>query len=101
MTTGNIQALGNLLSTYHSDLTYIRDFHRHKNEKLSATEYLKKSAGTFKSFIDEFRVARNVDKTKTDTLLGLTTEWIKQKHFDNVDDFAEQLKDNGITKEKL
>jgi hypothetical protein len=101
MTTGHIQALGNLLATYNSDLTYIRDFHRHKNAKLSATDYLKKSTGTFKSFIDEFRVARNVDKTKTHILLGLTTEWIKQKHSDNVDDFAEQLKDNGITHGKV
>lgn len=101
MITKNIQALGNLLATYHSDLTYIRNFHRHKNAKLSATDYLKKSAGTFKSFIDEFRVARNVDKTKTHILLGLTTEWINQNHSDDVDDFAEQLRDNGITHGKV
>jgi hypothetical protein len=101
MTTEYIQALGNLLATYHSDLTYIRDFHRHKNGKISTAEYFKKSPGTFKSFINEFRVARNVDKNKTDILLGLTTEWIKQKHSDNVDDFAEQLKGNGITHGKV
>ena len=64
-------------------------------------EFLKKSKGTFKSFIDEFRVARNVDKTKTHILLELTTEWIRQKYSDNVDDFAEKLKDNGITHGKI
>jgi len=101
MTTENIQALGNLLSTYNSDLTYIRDFQRYKNGKLNEVEYLKKSKGTFKSFIDEFRVARNVDKTKTKILLSLTTEWIKLKNSDNVDDFAEQLKVNGITHGKV
>ena len=97
----NIQALGNLLATYHSDLTYIRNFQRRKNEKLSDTDYLKKSKGTFKSFIDEFRVARNVDKRKTHILLSLTTEWINQKHSDDVDIFAEQLKNKGITHGKV
>jgi hypothetical protein len=33
--------------------------------------------------------------------LGLTTEWIKQKHSDNVDDFAQQLKASGITHGKI
>lgn len=101
MTTDNIQALGNLLGTYRSDLTYIRDFHRHKKGLLSSTEYLKKTTGTFKSFLNGFRVARNVDKNKTDVLLRLTIEWISQKCADNVDDFADALKQNGITHGKL
>ena len=101
MTTDYIQALGNLLSTYQSDLTYIRDFHRHKNGQLISADYIKKSPGSFKSFINEFRVARNVDKTQTHILLSLTTEWLNQNQADNVDNFAYRLNEKAITHGKV
>jgi hypothetical protein len=101
MTTDYIQALGNLLATYQSDLTYIRDFHRYKSGQLISTDYIKKSPGSFKSFIDEFGVARNVDKTQIHILLSLTTEWLNQNQADNVDNFANLLKEKGITHGKV
>ncbi len=101
MTTNQIKALGNLLQYYHSDLTYIRDFQRYKNGKLASTEYLKISNGSFKSFINEFRVARNIDKTKTQTLLRLTTDWITRKSSNDIDRFAALLKTKGITHGKV
>ena len=101
MTNEQIQAIGNLLEYYYSDLTYIRNFHRYKTGILEATDYLQKTNGTFKSFINEYRVARNVDKSKTDVLLHLTMEWISNDDSDNVDEFAENLKANSITHGKV
>lgn len=97
MNTDNIQALGNLLVTYHSDLSYILNFQRHKVGELSSSEYLLKSNGTFQSFLNEFRVARNLEKTKTDILLDLTMDWVINENPHNVDGFAELLKNKGIT----
>ncbi len=101
MTKENIQALGNLLANYHSDLTYIRNFQKYKSNNKTSSEYVKNSKGNFKAFINEFRVARNVKKGKTDILLSLTTEWVKQKQGDHVDEFAQHLKNNGITHGKV
>jgi len=101
MTTTQIQALGNLLQYYHSDLTYIRDFQLYKRGKLDTGYYLSESNGTFKSFINEYRVARNVEKAKTDSLLQITMQWVKKKNSNNVDDFATFLKEKGITHGKV
>jgi hypothetical protein len=96
-----IQALGNLLTYYHSDLTYIREFQRYKNGQIDTNEYLKKSVGTFKAFINEYRVARNIDKTKTDVLLQMTIKWALSNNSTNVDGFAESLNLKGITHGKV
>ena len=97
MTINEIQAIGNLLQYYHSDLTYISEFHKHKTGKFGLNDYLKKNSGTFKSFINEFKIARNVDKTKTKELLNQTFEWINNEDPNDIDSFAEHLKLNGIT----
>jgi len=96
-----IQALGNLLTYYYSDLLYIREFQRYKNEKIDTNEYLKISDGTFKAFINEFRVARNIEKTKTDILLQQTIYWTRSAKSTDVDGFAELLNRNGITHGKV
>jgi hypothetical protein len=96
-----IEALGNLLTNYHSDLTYIRDFHRYKNGAISTNDYLKKSVGTFRSFINEFKVARNVDKEETNTLLKITIAWTSSMNPNDVDEFAERLNKKGITHGKV
>ena len=101
MTTNQIQALGNLLQYYYSDLVYIRDFHRYKNGKLETDYYLSLSTGTFKSFINEYRVARNIEKAKTDSLLQLTIKWVSTKNSNNVDDYASLLKEKRITHGKV
>lgn len=101
MTVNQIQALGNLLQFYYSDLVYIRDFQRYKNGKLETDYYLGLSSGTFKSFINEYRVARNVEKSKTDFLLQLTMQWVNTKGQKNVDVFAKLLKEKGITHGKV
>jgi hypothetical protein len=68
---------------------------------LKTNEYLQKSTGTFKSFINEFRVARNVEKSKTKELLESTIEWIGKNENVEVDNFAEFLNIKGITHGKI
>lgn len=96
-----IQALGNLLTYYHSDLMYIREFHRYKNGEIDTREYLEKSVGTFKAFLNEFRVARCFDKTKIDILLQMTIDYTCSDDSTDVDRFAESLNRKGITHGKL
>ena len=101
MTKESIRALGNLLGYYHSDLVYIRNFHRYKNGKINTKDYLQKDIGTFRTFINEFKIARNIDKTETNKLLQLSIKWVKTKKCNQVDEFAQHLKDQGITHGKI
>ena len=97
MTINGIQATGNLLQNYYSDLNYIYEFQKHKTGRFNLNSYLTKERGTFQSFINEFKIARNVDKTKTRELLEQTFEWIKADNLNDIDSFAEHLKSTGIT----
>jgi len=92
-----IKAIGNLLTYYKSDLEYIRNFQSFKKGLIESEKYLTKAPGTFKAFLNEFRIARNIDKTKTSQLLGLTNNWITSQYSDNVDAFAELLKMYNLT----
>lgn len=97
MNIDTIMALGNLLQYYHTDLIYINNFQRYKAGQLKTDDYLQKSNGSFKSFINEFRVARNIKKDKTKELLDLTMACIIEDNRIGVDDFAELLNKVGIT----
>ena len=96
-----IMALGNFLQYYNSDLDYILNFQRFRDYPINSDDQILNLPGTFKSFINEFRVARNVDKTKTKELLELTLKWTKGNDYNNVDDFAELLNECGITHGKV
>lgn len=98
LTRETIQATGNFLSTYYTDLRYIRNFHRFKNGSLSAEEYLNGGTGSFYSFMVEFRVIRNITKGSSDELLREAVKWSKRKNADDVDLFAEHLRKTGITR---
>jgi hypothetical protein len=95
-----IKALGNLLTYYKSDLEYIRNFQFFKKGLVKPENYVLKAPGTFKAFLNEFRIARNIDKTKTSQLLELTNDWITGQYPENVDAFAEYLKMSNITRDK-
>jgi hypothetical protein len=96
-----IKAVGNLLTYYKSDLVYIKNFQSYKKGLIESDKYLKKAPGTFKAFLNEFRIARNIDKTKTTLLLELTYNWITGQNSDNVDAFAEFLKMHYLTHGKI
>ena len=98
MTRENIQATGNFLATYHSDLTYIQNFHRYKSDQLSTTDYTAKDTGTFYSFVIEFKIVRNFSKGSVDKLLKETIKWVDGRHADNVDLFADRLRKAGLTR---
>ncbi len=96
-----VKAIGNFLSTYYTDLLYIRNFQRYKQGKFPKLEYLKKGSGTFYQFLIEFRIMRNVDKNKVPEFLSETLWCVKGSTLDNVDGFASHLKNTGITHNKL
>ncbi|MCX6239910.1 MAG: winged helix-turn-helix domain-containing protein [Bacteroidia bacterium] len=92
-----IQALGNLLAFYHSDLIYIREFQRYKNGGMDISEYLEKSSGAFQRFVNEFGVARCFVKCKTNIRLQMTIDWTSADNSTDVDGFVETLNREGIT----
>jgi hypothetical protein len=92
-----IKSLGNLLQYYHSDLTYILNFQRCKQKAISRSKYRLKPPGSFQSFLNEFKIARCVEKAKVSKLLDLTMEWVSTNQADEVDSFADKLRKKGLT----
>lgn len=101
MENKQIAAVGFLLSTYESDLNYFANFARFVNGEISPDKYCQKAEGTFKNFIDEYRVARNTKKDLTPDLLACSLEWHQQGRTKEVDDFALMIQGEGLTHGKL
>jgi hypothetical protein len=94
-----IRALGNFLQYYQSDLIYIMNFQMYKENGI-LNKY-NESSGSFQRFLNEFKVARNVRKSKAQDLLDSTMEWVKDENKQNdVDAFAKNLRCKCITQEK-
>ena len=100
LTAQNVRAKGTFLSSYHSDLIYIDKFQKHKKKHITTTEYVLGNKGMFKTFINEFRVARNIPVGNTHLVLNETIFWISSKAADDVDGFAYHLYKRNITREK-
>ena len=96
-----IEAIGHLLSTYHNDLRYISYFQDFKLGFISPDAYVKKEDGSFYKFLIEFKVIRNIPKGTTIKLLMETRSWINGEQPNNVDGFAEHLKEVGLTHKLL
>jgi len=78
-----IEALGNLLATYRSDLFYIKRFN------------------DFKRFINDFRVARNISKDYVDKFLDELQNWINGNQSNDVDQLATKVRGLGYTHGKV
>lgn len=91
-----IKSLGNFLSEYESDLYYIEQFQKFKNNQISIDDYLKKEKGMFTTFIIEYRVARNIPVNKRKELLFFLKEELKNFNI-NVDSLAQKMKDKDLT----
>ncbi len=94
METKHIQAIGNFLSYYETDLAYIKSFQDFKNKKGNVNN----QSGSFYSFLVEFRVIRNFVKGKVDDLLIQTYDWITSDYPDDVDKFAQKLSSTKLTR---
>ena len=95
-----IQAAGSLLATYHSDLTYIRNFQRARTDGTYGDAYLSNIPGGFQAFLNEYRVARNIPQGTTRRLWEFAMKWLNANSQPDVDLFAGALRDEGISHEK-
>ena len=100
MTTTDIKAIGNFLATYESDLVYINNFQRHRQKKISASDFATKQDGMFYKFLIEFRVTRNFEKDKSADILKHTNSWLDRQRANDIDGFADLLKSKGLTHNK-
>lgn len=90
-----IEAVGNLLLYYGSDLEYIRSF---QNCKRYQGDYLTDFRDTIISrFLAEYRVARNLKEGQTERLLKTVIAHVKTDQADDVDYLAKRLRKSGIT----
>lgn len=100
-----IQAIGNFLAYYYTDLNYIKNFQDCKNGTLHPTAYVQKGKGTFYSFLTEYGIKRNISNIsdKDDAaykLLKETLNWVKGNHANDVDRFTKKLKDKTFLTRK-
>jgi len=82
-----IEAFGNFIATYASDLQHIKTFKFEKDQESRLSKFSK--------FLNEYRVARNVDKNKKDKLLKETEFEFNTP--ESIDSFAQILKTKRIT----
>ena len=101
MNKEQITAVGFLLSTYESDLNYFSTFIRFSKNEISLHDYAPKAKGTFKNFIDEYRVARNTKRDLTSKLLAYSLDWYEQGRTKDVDDFARMIQGMDLTHGKM
>lgn len=101
MNKNHIIALSNFLMYYSSDLEYIRNFQRFLMNKISINDYCKKVEGSFYSFLIEYKIIRNFEQGKTHKVLELTKQWVNSNNPDDVDAFAELLKNSGYFRGNL
>jgi hypothetical protein len=94
------KALGNLLQYYDSDLRYLKNFQSYRKGLIRTDDFLISKPGTFKAFLNEYGIARNINKELTKDLFELTIEWITTKDPIEVDGFANFLKTKGVTQNK-
>jgi hypothetical protein len=94
-----VEALGNLICYYNSDLNYITYFHNFQNGKITENEYLCNKESCFQRFLNEYKVARNVKKDKVKEFMLFTKEWVLKEDSSDVDKFAVALKKKGITQD--
>lgn len=98
-----IEAKGHVLAFYLSDLFYIDNFNRAKKGELLQIAYLDKNKeinNSFRQFVWDFRVVRNVRAGQLSNLLGETIKWCKGKNADDVDLFKQKLRAKEICHEK-
>lgn len=94
-----VEALGNLICYYNSDLRYITYFINYQNGKITEDEYLCNKESCFQRFLNEYKVARNVKKDKLKEFMLFTKEWVSREDSSDVDKFAVALKKKGITQD--
>lgn len=100
MNKEQIQAIGNFLCAYNSDLNYLQNFQLFKKKKISAANFVENEKGTFFKFLIEFRVVRNFNAGQCNLILDCTNTWIKGKAPDDIDGFAKFLNKKGLTHSK-
>jgi hypothetical protein len=89
-----IYALGQLLYSYETDLIFMKSFKDYKKDR-------NKEIAFFKNFVNEYKVARNVDKDQSYRLIDITLNWIQKEDSLDVDGFARHLQKDGITRNQL
>jgi hypothetical protein len=98
MTSEQIQAIGIFLQYYETDLLYIKEFQKVKNQEKYFKHYLSKENSSFYSFLIEFRIIRNISSGASNQLLDEILKWIKDDNYNDVDAFAEHLSNTEITR---
>lgn len=100
--TNYIKALGSFLNYYESDLEYIARFQKIISRGINDEDLDGKKPGSFKAFINEYRVARNISSSAENEnnikkLLEITQDWIKSDKPNDVDGLAEAICKAEIT----
>ena len=76
MTLIEIEALGQFLKIYHSDLKFIDEFSKFMSGKITIEEYhFDENKFSFRSFLKQYKVIRNIENGRTLKMLELLKTW--------------------------
>lgn len=96
-----IKALGHLLASIETELAFMSAFQDFKAAKRTFDQYLDQGPDSFSVCLNYFRVSRNVGINHKAALLHLTHDWVSSPNSNDVDAFANRLKLEGITHNKI
>lgn len=90
-------ALGTLLTSYKSDLQFLKQFNLFKQDQLSIEAYLKPGPQSFPRFLYEYGVARNIAKGAIPPFLATIKTWIFSDRANDVDALGDEMCARGFT----
>ena len=94
MNTTQIIAVGNFLSSYKSDLLYIKNISQLSLDNCDYQFHCNNNKGSFKSFVNEFKVVRNMEEGKTELVLKKVLEYFAKHTEPQVDELVIELRDH-------
>jgi hypothetical protein len=77
-----IAALGEFLMNYETELNYIKKFQELMGENPDINFHESENKGSFKSFVNQFGVARNIEKGKTLEIIRILINELKNNELD-------------------
>ncbi|MFI5200765.1 MAG: hypothetical protein ACHQNE_00075 [Candidatus Kapaibacterium sp.] len=101
MTFEEVCTAGDFLRYYYADLRYISNFQSFLKDETNSHEFLAPGLGSFYNFLVEFKIIRNIEKGSALDLLRLTKNWCEMSVADDVDAFAQRLKQRSFSRNAI
>ncbi|HMG67328.1 MAG TPA: hypothetical protein VK588_06565 [Chitinophagaceae bacterium] len=90
-----------LLNSYYNDLKFIEIFQECKYKKISEKEYFDSTEFSFKRFLKDWGIIKNISREQQIHLQKLIFKWVRKDKENNVDLLVQNLIEQGVTNNRL